>query len=103
LRPTFSANDEIEMGVHGAESKAGGGSQAFGLPENVRFRAVAFQGCSEARKSYKLQGGCFPLLLARSQAMDTAIQPCCLVCEDQALIGFALEAYLEDEGFAVAG
>lgn len=34
--------------------------------------------------------------------MDTAIQPCCLVCEDQALIGFALEAYLEDEGFAVA-
>lgn len=35
--------------------------------------------------------------------MDTTLQPCCLVCEDQALIGFALEAYLEDAGFAVAG
>lgn len=54
-------------------------------------------------KELQVAGGCFPLLLARSQAMDTAIQPCCLVCEDQALIGFALEAYLEDEGFAVAG
>lgn len=29
--------------------------------------------------------------------------PRCLVVEDQALIGFALEAYLEDAGFAVAG
>jgi DNA-binding response OmpR family regulator len=33
----------------------------------------------------------------------THAQPCCLVVEDQALIGIALEAYLEDEGFLVAG
>ena len=54
-------------------------------------------------KELQVAGGCFPLLLARSQAMDTAIQPCCLVCEDQALTDVALEADLEDEGFAVAG
>ena len=29
--------------------------------------------------------------------------PCCLVVEDQALIGMALEASLEDAGFAIAG
>ena len=28
---------------------------------------------------------------------------CCLVCEDQALIGMALEAYLEEQGIVVAG
>jgi hypothetical protein len=30
-------------------------------------------------------------------------QPCCLIAEDQALIGMALEAYLEDVGILVAG
>jgi DNA-binding response OmpR family regulator len=29
--------------------------------------------------------------------------PCCLVVEDQALIGMALEASLEDAGFAISG
>jgi DNA-binding NtrC family response regulator len=29
--------------------------------------------------------------------------PCCLIVEDQALIGMSLEAYLEDAGFDVAG
>jgi DNA-binding response OmpR family regulator len=29
--------------------------------------------------------------------------PCCLVLEDQALIAMALEAYLEEAGFRVAG
>jgi DNA-binding response OmpR family regulator len=29
--------------------------------------------------------------------------PCCLIVEDQALIGMALEAYLEEAGFRVAG
>jgi CheY-like chemotaxis protein len=29
--------------------------------------------------------------------------PCCMIVEDQALSGMALEAYLEDAGFSVAG
>jgi DNA-binding NtrC family response regulator len=29
--------------------------------------------------------------------------PCCMIVEDQTLIGMALEAYLEDAGFSVAG
>jgi DNA-binding response OmpR family regulator len=29
--------------------------------------------------------------------------PCCMIVEDQALIGMSLEAYLEDAGFEVAG
>jgi DNA-binding NtrC family response regulator len=29
--------------------------------------------------------------------------PCCMIVEDQALIGMSLEAYLEDAGFTVAG
>ncbi len=29
--------------------------------------------------------------------------PCCMIVEDQALIGMSLEAYLEDAGFSVAG
>ena len=28
---------------------------------------------------------------------------CCMIVEDQALIGMSLEAYLEDAGFSVAG
>src|SRR3712207_2147131 len=35
--------------------------------------------------------------------MSTATSPCCLVLEDQALIGMALEASLEEAGFRVAG
>jgi DNA-binding response OmpR family regulator len=31
------------------------------------------------------------------------IAPCCMIVEDQALIGMSLEAFLEDAGFAVAG
>ena len=34
---------------------------------------------------------------------DTSFQPCCLIVEDQALIGMALEAYLGEMGLAVAG
>ena len=30
-------------------------------------------------------------------------QPCCLIAEDQALIGMALEAYLEDVGILIGG
>jgi DNA-binding response OmpR family regulator len=29
--------------------------------------------------------------------------PCCMIVEDQALIGMSLKAFLEDAGFAVAG
>jgi DNA-binding response OmpR family regulator len=29
--------------------------------------------------------------------------PCCMIVEDQALIGMSLEAFLEDAGFSVAG
>ncbi len=29
--------------------------------------------------------------------------PCCMIVEDQALIGMSLEAFLEDAGFPVAG
>ena len=29
--------------------------------------------------------------------------PCCMIVEDQVLIGMSLEAYLEDAGFSVAG
>jgi DNA-binding NtrC family response regulator len=30
-------------------------------------------------------------------------EPCCMIVEDQALIGMSLEAYLEEAGFLVAG
>ncbi len=30
-------------------------------------------------------------------------RPCCMIVEDQALIGMSLEAYLEDAGFSIAG
>jgi DNA-binding response OmpR family regulator len=30
-------------------------------------------------------------------------RPCCLIAEDQALIGMSLEAYLDEMGFVVAG
>ena len=29
--------------------------------------------------------------------------PCCMIVEDQVLIGMSLEAYLEDAGFSIAG
>jgi DNA-binding response OmpR family regulator len=29
--------------------------------------------------------------------------PCCMIVEDQVLIGMSLEAYLQDAGFSVAG
>jgi DNA-binding response OmpR family regulator len=35
--------------------------------------------------------------------MTAPLHPCCLVAEDQALIGMALEAYLDEIGMAVAG
>jgi DNA-binding NtrC family response regulator len=35
--------------------------------------------------------------------VDVMTVPCCMIVEDQALIGMSLEAYLEDAGFAVAG
>jgi DNA-binding response OmpR family regulator len=35
--------------------------------------------------------------------MDPTFVPCCLIAEDQALIGMALEAYFEDLGLEVAG
>lgn len=34
---------------------------------------------------------------------EQAARPCCLIAEDQALIGMSLEAYLDDMGFVVAG
>jgi DNA-binding response OmpR family regulator len=33
----------------------------------------------------------------------SGVRPCCLVAEDQALLGLALEAYLDEAGFEVAG
>ncbi|HVL73288.1 MAG TPA: response regulator [Beijerinckiaceae bacterium] len=35
--------------------------------------------------------------------MSASSRPCCLILEDQALIGMSLEAYLEEAGFGVAG
>src|SRR5918997_3655838 len=34
---------------------------------------------------------------------DMMAQPCCMIVEDQALIGMSLEASLEEAGFEVAG
>jgi DNA-binding response OmpR family regulator len=34
---------------------------------------------------------------------DTSARPCCLIAEDQTLIGMSLEAYLEEMGFDIAG
>lgn len=31
------------------------------------------------------------------------LRPCCLIVEDQALIGLSLEAYLEENGYNIAG
>jgi DNA-binding NtrC family response regulator len=46
----------------------------------------------------------FPLARAGARYLGMEQrQPCCLIAEDQALIGMALEAYLEDVGIAVAG
>jgi DNA-binding response OmpR family regulator len=38
-----------------------------------------------------------------SFSQEQAARPCCLIAEDQALIGMSLEAYLDDMGFVVAG
>jgi DNA-binding response OmpR family regulator len=38
-----------------------------------------------------------------SVSQNEAARPCCLIAEDQALIGMSLEAYLDEMGFAVAG
>jgi DNA-binding response OmpR family regulator len=38
-----------------------------------------------------------------SVPQEKPARPCCLIVEDQALIGMSLEAYLDDMGFAVAG
>ena len=35
--------------------------------------------------------------------VDVMTVPCCMIVEDQALIGMSLEAYLEDAGFSIAG
>jgi len=35
--------------------------------------------------------------------VDVMTVPCCMIVEDQALIGMSLEAFLEDAGFTVAG
>lgn len=34
---------------------------------------------------------------------DSIIQPCCMIVEDQALIGMSLEASLEEMGFRIEG
>ncbi|MET0527472.1 MAG: response regulator [Microvirga sp.] len=39
----------------------------------------------------------------KSPLARAAPVPCCLIVEDQALIGMALEAYLEEFGYQVAG
>ena len=41
--------------------------------------------------------------LIMSLPQQKPARPCCLIAEDQALIGMSLEAYLGDMGFAVAG
>jgi DNA-binding response OmpR family regulator len=38
-----------------------------------------------------------------SPSPQNSARPCCLIAEDQALIGMSLEAYLEDMGFDIAG
>ena len=38
-----------------------------------------------------------------SATQKETARPCCLIAEDQALIGMSLEAYLDEMGFAVAG
>lgn len=38
-----------------------------------------------------------------SLPQEKPARPCCLIAEDQALIGLSLEAYLDDMGFVVAG
>jgi DNA-binding response OmpR family regulator len=38
-----------------------------------------------------------------SVSQEKAARPCCLIAEDQALIGMSLEAYLDEMGFVVAG
>ena len=38
-----------------------------------------------------------------SVPQEQAARPCCLIAEDQALIGMSLEAYLDEMGFVVAG
>jgi DNA-binding response OmpR family regulator len=38
-----------------------------------------------------------------SASQKQAARPCCLIAEDQALIGMSLEAYLDEMGFVVAG
>jgi DNA-binding response OmpR family regulator len=35
--------------------------------------------------------------------MSTALRPCCLLAEDEALIALAVEAYLQDIGIDIAG
>ena len=42
-------------------------------------------------------------LLIMSLPQHKSARPCCLIAEDQTLIGMSLEAYLDDMGFAVAG
>ena len=38
-----------------------------------------------------------------SLSLNNSARPCCLIAEDQALIGMSLEAYLEEMGFDIAG
>ena len=38
-----------------------------------------------------------------SASQEPAARPCCLIAEDQTLIGMSLEAYLDEMGFVVAG
>src|SRR5215210_8473708 len=38
-----------------------------------------------------------------SLPQQKSARPCCLIAEDQALIGMSLEAYLDEMGFVVAG
>jgi DNA-binding response OmpR family regulator len=38
-----------------------------------------------------------------SHPQHNSARPCCLIAEDQTLIGMSLEAYLDDMGFDVAG
>jgi DNA-binding response OmpR family regulator len=38
-----------------------------------------------------------------SPSQEDAARPCCLIAEDQTLIGMSLEAYLDEMGFVVAG
>jgi CheY-like chemotaxis protein len=62
----------------------------------MAFRLTAARG----RSAISIDGHFLSLNNKRSDVMTG---PCCMIVEDQALIGMSLEAFLADAGFSVAG